>query len=69
MSTILPPLRLVTFDALYTIIAPRLPIHVQYSEAFAPHIGVLDPESIRQSFRTGKIDYVSEIQQFLEFVS
>ncbi|KAG5648522.1 hypothetical protein DXG03_003133 [Asterophora parasitica] len=47
------PIRLVTFDALYTLIVPRLPIHVQYSQAFEPFLGVLDPASIRQSFRVG----------------
>ncbi|KAF8236471.1 HAD-like protein [Tricholoma matsutake] len=46
-----PPIRLVTFDALYTIITPRLPVHVQYSQTFAPYIGVLDPEALRRSFR------------------
>lgn len=49
-----PPIRLVTFDALYTIITPRLPVHVQYSQTFAPYIGVLDPEALRRSFRVGK---------------
>ncbi|GLB37510.1 putative HAD-hyrolase-like [Lyophyllum shimeji] len=44
------PIRLVTFDLLYTLIVPRLPIHVQYSQAFEPYLGVLDPESLRQSF-------------------
>ncbi|KAF9465007.1 HAD-like domain-containing protein [Collybia nuda] len=45
------PIRLVTFDALYTLIVPRLPVHVQYSQVFAPHLGVLDPGDIRRSFR------------------
>jgi len=50
------PIRLVTFDALYTIIAPRLPVHIQYSQTFAPYIGILNPDSLRQSFRVGKND-------------
>ncbi|KAF5380406.1 hypothetical protein D9615_004494 [Tricholomella constricta] len=45
------PIRLVTFDVLYTLIVPRLPIHVQYSRTFEPYLGVLDPVSIRRSFR------------------
>ncbi|KAF8070532.1 HAD-like domain-containing protein [Lyophyllum atratum] len=44
-------IRLVTFDALYTLIVPRLPIHVQYSQTFEPYLGILDPASLRQSFR------------------
>lgn len=43
-------IRLVTFDALHTIISPRHPIHVQYSQVFAPFLGVLPPESIKKSF-------------------
>ncbi|KAG6842173.1 hypothetical protein C0991_001666 [Blastosporella zonata] len=45
------PIRLVTFDALYTVIVPRHPIHVQYSQVFEPYIGVLDPASLKESFR------------------
>jgi hypothetical protein len=48
------PIRLVTFDALYTLIVPRLPVHVQYSQTFAPYLGVLDPDKIRHSFRVGE---------------
>ncbi|KAF8161176.1 HAD-like domain-containing protein [Crassisporium funariophilum] len=44
-------IRLVTFDALHTIISPRYPIHVQYSQVFAPHVGVLPPEKMKQSFK------------------
>ncbi|KAG5634780.1 hypothetical protein H0H81_000805 [Sphagnurus paluster] len=44
-------IQLVTFDALYTLIVPRLPIHVQYSQTFEPYLGALDPDSLRQSFR------------------
>ncbi|RDB25020.1 putative uncharacterized hydrolase C7D4.05 [Hypsizygus marmoreus] len=44
-------LRLVTFDALYTIIIPRLPVHVQYSQTFEPYLGTLQPDAIRESFR------------------
>ncbi len=46
-------IRLVTFDVLHTIITPRLPIHVQYSEVFAPFLGHLDPNSIKRSFKVG----------------
>jgi hypothetical protein len=46
-------IRLVTFDALHTLLVPRLPIHVQYSQTFAPYLGVLDPDALRASFKTG----------------
>ncbi|KAG6918718.1 hypothetical protein DXG01_012203 [Tephrocybe rancida] len=62
MAVLRQPIRLVTFDALYTIITPRLPIHVQYSQAFEPYLGVLDPSSLKQSFRVGmwKSNYESK---------
>ncbi|KAG1734753.1 HAD-like domain-containing protein [Suillus paluster] len=44
-------IRLVTFDALHTLITPRLPIYVQYSQTFAPYLGVLEPGRLRQSFK------------------
>jgi len=47
-------IRLITFDAFHTIITPRHPIHVQYSQVFAPFLGVLPPESIKQSFKKGE---------------
>lgn len=47
-------IRLITFDALHTIITPRHPIHVQYSQVFAPFLGVLPPESIKKSFIKGE---------------
>ena len=46
-------IRLVTFDALFTIITPRVPIHVQYARQFEPYVGVLDPKAIESSFRVG----------------
>jgi hypothetical protein len=46
-------IRLVSFDALHTILAPRLPIDVQYSQTFAPFLGVLEPDSLKISFKTG----------------
>ena len=50
----LHPIRLVTLDALHTIIVPRLPIHVQYSQVFEPYLGTILPGRIRKSFKTGK---------------
>jgi REG-2-like HAD superfamily hydrolase len=44
-------IRLVTFDALHTLVAPRLPIYVQYSQTFAPYLGVLEPGLLKQSFK------------------
>jgi hypothetical protein len=52
-------IRLVTFDALYTLLTPRLPIHVQYAQTFAPFLGELEPESIRRSFKTGLFVFFS----------
>ncbi|KXN85365.1 Haloacid dehalogenase-like hydrolase domain-containing protein 3 [Leucoagaricus sp. SymC.cos] len=49
-------IRLVTFDALHTLITPRRPIHVQYSEVFAPFLGVLDPNLIKRSFNVALKD-------------
>jgi len=49
-------IRLITFDAFHTIISPRHPIHVQYSQVFAPFLGVLPPESIKKSFTKGEYD-------------
>lgn len=46
-------IRLVTFDALHTLITPRLPIYVQYSQIFAPYLGVLEPGLLKQSFKVG----------------
>ncbi|KAJ6625548.1 HAD-like domain-containing protein [Mycena sp. CBHHK59/15] len=45
-------IRLVTFDVLHTLITPRHPIHIQYSRAFEPHLGLLDPEALKRSFST-----------------
>ncbi|TFK73991.1 HAD-like protein [Pluteus cervinus] len=44
-------IRLVTFDVLYTILTPRTPIHIQYAKHFRPHLGELDPDRIKASFR------------------
>lgn len=46
-------IRLVTFDALHTLITPSLPIYVQYSQTFAPYLGALEPELLKQSFKVG----------------
>jgi hypothetical protein len=47
-------IRLVTFDALYTLLTPRKPVYVQYSEILAPFLGALEPDSIQKSFKIGK---------------
>ena len=46
-------IRLVTFDALHTLITPRKPIHLQYSEVFSPYLGTLPPDAIARSFKLG----------------
>lgn len=51
-------IRLVTFDILHTIVTPRLPVHVQYSQTFSPYLGELDPESLKRSFKVGMFQSV-----------
>lgn len=46
-------IRLVTFDALFTLITLRQPVYVQYSEAFSPYLGTLPPDEIARSFKLG----------------
>jgi hypothetical protein len=50
-------IRFVTFDALYTLITPRKPIYVQYSEVFSPYLGTLPPDAISRSFKLGVFLY------------
>ena len=45
--------KLIPFDALYTLIKPRLPVYAQYSEAFTPFLGALDPAIVKRAFKTG----------------
>ncbi|KAI0029097.1 HAD-like protein [Vararia minispora EC-137] len=45
------PIRLVTFDALYTLLEPRAPVAVQYADLFRPYLGSLDPAAIRAAFK------------------
>ncbi|KZT65942.1 HAD-superfamily hydrolase [Daedalea quercina L-15889] len=45
-------IRAVLFDALFTIVAPRQPIYVQYSQTFEPYLGVLDPDMLKKSFKS-----------------
>lgn len=47
------PIRLVTFDALYTLLEPRAPIAVQYADLFRPYLGPLDPVAIHAAFKPG----------------
>ncbi|KAI0633338.1 HAD hydrolase subfamily IA REG-2-like protein [Trametes polyzona] len=44
-------IRLVTFDALHTLVTPRLPIYVQYAQTFEPYLGKLDPGALKSSFK------------------
>ncbi|KAF8557597.1 HAD hydrolase subfamily IA REG-2-like protein [Imleria badia] len=53
------PIKLVTFDALHTLVTPRRPIYVQYSEVFAPFLGVLCPNALQRSFRAS----LSQVQK------
>jgi hypothetical protein len=46
-------LRAITFDALYTLVRPRIPIAEAYAEAFKPYFGHLEPSDVKTSFKTG----------------
>lgn len=46
--------KLVLFDALYTIVKPRAPIHVQYTQVFEPYLGKVDPMRVKDAFNIGK---------------
>lgn len=48
-----PRIRLVSFDAFGTILHPRLPVFTQYQQAFAPYLGELREDAIKQSFKLG----------------
>ena len=48
------PIRALTFDALFTLLRPRLPIHIQYVRTFQPFFGPLDPQAIEQAFKRGQ---------------
>jgi hypothetical protein len=45
--------KLVLFDALYTIVKPRAPIHVQYAQVFEPYLGTVDPTKVKTAFKIG----------------
>lgn len=44
-------IKIVFFDALFTIVRPRLPIEVQYAQEFAPYF-TANPGDIKTSFKT-----------------
>ena len=46
-------IRLVTFDALHTLVTPRLPVYVQYAQTFEPYLGALDPAALKSAFKSG----------------
>ncbi|KZT08495.1 HAD-superfamily hydrolase [Laetiporus sulphureus 93-53] len=51
MSSALNPIRFVLFDALHTLLTPRLPVYVQYSQSFEPYLGTLDPVALKRAFK------------------
>ncbi|KAF9648579.1 HAD hydrolase subfamily IA REG-2-like protein, partial [Thelephora ganbajun] len=44
-------IKLVLFDALHTLVKPRAPIFLQYANVFEPHLGKLNPDAIKSSFK------------------
>jgi hypothetical protein len=57
-------IKLVLFDALHTIITPRLPIHVQYAQALQPYVGQLEPLRIKSGFKKGIFTH-DHLQSFI----
>jgi len=55
---------LVLFDALYTIVKPRAPVFIQYATVFEPHLGKLNPDAIKYSFKTGENQSSSSFPRF-----
>ena len=53
-GAIMPAIRLVLFDAFSTLLVPRFPVYVQYSQVFKPYLGVLEPEKLKVSFKIGR---------------
>ena len=54
-------IRLVLFDALHTLVTPRAPIFIQYAHVFEPHLGELNPDAIKYSFKIGNTRLTSGI--------
>ncbi|KAH9894978.1 HAD hydrolase subfamily IA REG-2-like protein [Cubamyces lactineus] len=52
-------IRLVTFDALHTLVTPRLPVYVQYAQTFEPYLGALDPAALKSAFKSA----LKQVQQ------
>ncbi|KAF8513027.1 HAD hydrolase subfamily IA REG-2-like protein [Hysterangium stoloniferum] len=53
-------IKLVLFDALHTLITPRLPVHIQYAQVFEPYIGPLPPDQVKTSFKKALKDMQRE---------
>ena len=45
--------KLVLFDALYTIVKPRAPIHIQYAQVFESYLGTVDSMRVKAAFKIG----------------
>ena len=61
-------IRLVLFDAFNTLVTPRAPIFIQYASVFEPHLGKLNPDAIKSSFKIGEIldgPFMKTIQFFM----
>jgi hypothetical protein len=61
-------IRLVLFDALHTLVAPRAPIFLQYANVFEPHLGKLNPDAIKSSFKIGETDRLAVHHKNVTFV-
>ncbi|KAM6502198.1 HAD-like domain containing protein [Amanita muscaria] len=62
MAEKLPAIRMVTFNALHTIITPRYPIHVQYSNVFRPYLGIFALSRSRESARIAHVSALQSLQ-------
>lgn len=64
-----PRIKLVTFDALHTILTPRLPIQVQYARVLKQYLGQqLDPKLLKSSMKTGHFYRNSILTNRYEFL-
>ncbi|KAG9000506.1 hypothetical protein FRB94_005394 [Tulasnella sp. JGI-2019a] len=46
----MPPVRVVLFDALFTLVRPRKSVAAQYAQVFEPHLGVISEAAVEKSF-------------------
>lgn len=58
----MPPIRLVLFDALYTLVRPRKPIAAQYAQVLSSHLGLVRRADVEKSFPTGQLNCSQSVE-------